>query len=148
MKISISTTSDDTKKIDSGNFEKEIVLNQIKICPKPPLRKYKSSQVNFRKEFNKTKEESAEDAEFKKLEAQALYEAKIDTEYSMKSSKQILHDTFHEIKSTGKSMNVTMVNKSHSPFNVNRNYTGGRNRDLENEYLRMNNSKSFLQDNH
>ena len=148
--VSISTASDETKKIDSGSFEKEISFKSTKlICrtTKPPLKRYKSSEVNFKNEFNRTKDETAEDAEFEKLEALAISEAKADSAFALKSTKEIIQDTMHELKSTGQSIDLKRMNKKANSLNSKRKLTEGNSPGLENEYLKVSKYKSLVYSN-
>jgi hypothetical protein len=121
----ISTTSDDTKKRDSSSFEK---LNfktgaLIKRTTKPPLLRNKSSDVYFRTEFNKIKKDSQEDEEFRRLETQAIYEAKIEKIFTKNSRKQSIKDTLQTLKSPIRQLNISLTNhKSHNSF-VKSNYS-------------------------
>ena len=95
MKIGSSTTSDETKKLDSGSFEK-LQIKPIR-TPIHQFQRNRSSDVTFRSRLNKQAMETLEDAEFQKLEAQAMYETKNSTN-SLKDRKKEIHQTFLELK--------------------------------------------------
>ena len=138
-KISISTTSDESKKIDSGSFEKFIFKSgKFTSKGKPPLKRNRSSDVHFQSKFNQIQNESVEDEEFKKFEAQALYEAKIDTITSKKSQKEILNETLQELKSTGRSMNIPiMISSFQDSSEKDLNTKQNDKVDWKNEYLQI-----------
>lgn len=100
FKVSISSTSDDTKKRDSSSFEKNSVSindssrNEYHACnsnfkgfkntrrfDEPSsaiLKRTRSSDIKFRNHTKYLQHHNCEDQEFEKLEAQAMYEAKME----------------------------------------------------------------------
>lgn len=122
----ISTTSDDTKKRDStSSFEK---LNfktgaLIKRTTKAPISRNTSKDVYFRTEFNKINKDSQEDEEFRRLETQAIYEAKIEKIFTKNSRRQSIKDTLQTLKSPIRQLNISLTNhKPHNSF-VKSNYS-------------------------
>jgi hypothetical protein len=121
----ISTTSDDTKKRDSSSFEKLSFKTGtlIKRTTKPPLLRNKSSDVYFRIEFNKIKKDSQEDEEFRRLETQAIYEAKIDKIFTKNCRRRSIKDTLKNLKSPIRQLNISLTNhKLYNSF-VKNNYS-------------------------
>lgn len=132
MKISVSSTSDDTKKHDSSSFEKlesqnshsrnmAITKHQSMVQPNkldklPKLKTMRmlgqmaklaekrasSTETQCRLDFNKLKTESEEDIEFQKDEVQAMYEAKIEQIIWKKTKKELVKETLKDLKSPGR----------------------------------------------
>ncbi|CAI2361972.1 unnamed protein product [Moneuplotes crassus] len=94
-KISSSTMNDDTNKRGFGSFEK------LKIEPiRAPIHNFKrnrSSEVSFRNRLSKQAIETLEDVEFKKLEEQAMREAKKNLN-GIKDNKNEVHQTLLELR--------------------------------------------------
>ncbi|CAI2361799.1 unnamed protein product [Moneuplotes crassus] len=113
IKISCSTASDESKKIDSGSFEK-LLIKPIRI-PETPLKKHRSSDLSIRNRLHKIAMETIEDAEFEKLEALAVREAKMDIKsptFSLKDKKKALHKTFMELKCQRPLLSPTLREKA------------------------------------